>query len=89
MNRFISITRNLTQRYLTILLLFGSISTFSSAIAQEKSVDLDSILIATSRMDLTRAEADHQITIITEEQISAYPNNSLDELLRYVAGLEV
>ena len=81
----------LPNLYRKLLLVVGFAVLSLPAFGQqtEKSVSLDSVVIASSRTNITKAQADHQITIITEEQIQAYPTNSIDELLRYVSGMEV
>jgi vitamin B12 transporter len=58
-------------------------------LAQNQSFNLDSIVISSSRMDLSPGQMDHQIAVISAEQLKNYPVNSVDELLRYVSGVEV
>ena len=50
---------------------------------------LDTVSIATARLPQTRAETGRNISILTAQQIELLPARSVDELLRYLPGIEV
>ncbi|MEJ2005641.1 MAG: TonB-dependent receptor, partial [Cyclobacteriaceae bacterium] len=49
---------------------------------------LDSITIYTSRVNSSQAEIGRNVSVIDAKRISELPVNSLDELLRYIPGIE-
>ena len=53
------------------------------------SVDIETVIVSTTRLQLDRQSTGQDITIITAEQLQNSPANSLDEVLRYVPGVEV
>lgn len=59
----------------------------TTLIAQEQT--LDPITVTSSLIEKRSSESGRNITIITGESIASLPVHSLDELLRYVPGVEV
>ncbi len=53
-----------------------------------EDVELDSITVYTSRMNIPQTELGRNVSIIDAEQISKLPVSSIDELLRYIPGVE-
>jgi vitamin B12 transporter len=65
-------------------------SILSSAVyAQQGEVELDPITVTASLHPTSSSTTGRNITVIKGDQFSKLPVNSLDELLRYVPGLEV
>lgn len=57
--------------------------------AQTSEFGADTIQIESSRMGLTSSQTGRFITVINKAQISSLPARSLDELLRFIPGIEV
>lgn len=53
-----------------------------------RQIELDSVVIYTSRMPINRIETGRNISIIESKAIEDLPVNSVDELLRYLPGFE-
>lgn len=60
-----------------------------SSIAQEKEVELDPITITSSLSSVASSKTGRNIIVIKGEQFSKLPVNSIDELLRYIPGIEM
>ncbi len=76
---------NNTKNLLLIVGLFMSIG----ALAQDiKQFELDELLVNSSRLEQKVAETGKHLSIITAKEIQQLPINSIDELLRYVSGIE-
>jgi vitamin B12 transporter len=66
-------------------LIFSSYFSF----AQDKNVDLDPVTITSSLTSVTASKTGRNIIVIKGEDFSKLPINSIDELLRYVPGIEI
>jgi vitamin B12 transporter len=64
-----------------------SCTAFETVFAQQH--DLDSITVTASLQPVSAFTTGRNITVLTSESIAKFPVNSLDELLRYVPGIEV
>src|SRR3954447_9280061 len=73
------------KRFLVVLL--SVILTAFSARAQQ--VELDPVTITSSLQPVSASASGRNIVVIKGEQIAKLPVHSLDELLRYVPGVEV
>ncbi len=69
----------------TLILSFLS----SQIIAQIKDIELENITISASLLEQQQKETGRNITTIKGETFYSLPVNSIDELLRYVPGVEV
>lgn len=68
-------------------LVFACLIVFSSLTAQQ--IELDPVTITASMQPVSASATGRNIVVIKGEQFSKLPVNSIDELLRYVPGLEV
>ncbi len=66
--------------------LFSSQGAFGQ---ESSSFFLDTVSIATSRIDQSSSATGRNITVIEAEEIRKLPVNSLDDLLRYLPGVQV
>jgi vitamin B12 transporter len=57
--------------------------------AQEKTNELDNLTITATIAEAKQKETGRNITVVSGEIFKSLPVNSLDELLRYVPGIEV
>src|SRR4051812_6351278 len=71
------------------LLLCSSAFAALSAGAQEKQIELDPVTVSSSLSPVAASKTGRNILVIRGEEISRLPVHSLDELLRYVPGMEV
>jgi len=71
-----------------ILILLSLILVISST-SFSQVPDLDPVMISTSMQQKRIRETGRNIAILTKEDIKNIPANSLDELLRFVPGIEV
>lgn len=60
-----------------------------SSLAQDKDVELDPVTITSSLTSVTASKTGRNIVVIKGESFSKLPVNSIDELLRYVPGMEI
>lgn len=60
-----------------------------SVLAQEKEVELDPVTVTSTLSSVTASKTGRNIVIIKGDEFSRLPVNSLDDLLRYVPGIEV
>jgi vitamin B12 transporter len=77
---------NLLKRSLSSLAL---LSIFSNSFAQEKEIELDPITITASLTPVSASKTGRNILIIRGDMLQKLPVQSIDELLRYVPGVEV
>ncbi len=61
----------------------------SHAVSQEKKVELDSIIINSSRIDLLFKENSRTITVITSKEIKQSATTNIADLLQQVAGVDI
>ncbi|MEI6947752.1 TonB-dependent receptor [Paraflavisolibacter sp. H34] len=71
------------------VLLSASACAALSAGAQDAPVELDPVTVSSSLSPVAASKTGRNILVIRGEEISKLPVHSLDELLRYVPGLEV
>lgn len=72
------------------LYIFSFVLLFTSVyLNAQEARELDSVVISTSRLGIRKAQSDREIIVIDAQQIRDIPANSLDELMRYIPGLEV
>ena len=69
--------------YLITSLLLFYITAFS------QSMDLEPVLVSSSLQEKKKRESGRNIIFLTKEDIQKIPGNSLDEILRFVPGIEV
>ena len=62
---------------------------FSGSNAQEKEIELDPITITASLTPVSASKTGRNILIIKGDVLQKLPVQSIDELLRYVPGVEV
>lgn len=70
------------------IVFFFFIISSGACIAQD-IISLDPLSVTSSRLSLKTSEAGRSITVIDKKMITAWPVNSLDELLKYVAAVEI
>lgn len=75
------------KRLLTVFTLLVSAS--PALFAQQQEVELDPVTITATLHPVTLSSTGRNITVIKGEQFAKLPVNSVDELLRYLPGLEV
>lgn len=73
-------------KYLFTVLLTSS---FIYSSAQEKQIELDPITVTASVTPLSASKTGRNILLIKGEELSKMPVNSVDELIRYLPGIEV
>ena len=71
------------------LLLCGVIFSTTIAQAQEKEVSLDPVTVTSTLNPINASKTGRNILVIEGKQMQNLPVNSIDELLRYLPGLEV
>ena len=62
---------------------------FNNSLAQEKEIELDPITITASLTPVSASKTGRNILIIKGDALQKLPVQSIDELLRYVPGVEV
>jgi len=68
------------------LFLFLTTSLFCFS---QEPIELDSVLISASQLSLQTYKTGKSIEVIDGDDLSKYPVNTLDELLRYVGGMNI
>lgn len=71
------------------LLLPPAFLVFSDSYGQQPEVDLDPVTVTSSISETTVSKTGRNIFIIPGDRFNALPVNSVDELLRYVPGVEI
>ncbi|MDB5247119.1 MAG: TonB-dependent receptor [Segetibacter sp.] len=69
--------------------IFAIVSYFISGVLNGQQVELDPITVTASLQPVTSSVTGRNILVIKGEQFSKLPVNSIDELLRYLPGIEV
>ena len=77
------------MRIFIFILLSAFLSCSLSSIAQEKEIELDPITVTATLSPLTISKSGRNIIVIKGEQINKLPVNSIDELIRFLPGIEV
>ena len=65
------------------------LSCFLSGRISAQEITLDPVTVSTSMLEKRTSETGRNLTVIRGEDIQSLPANSLDELLRYLPGLEI
>ena len=73
------------QLFFWMMLIFVS----AGVAAQEKDIELSNVTITASLLEQHQKETGRNITTIKGESFYSLPVNSIDELLRYIPGIEV
>ena len=76
------------MRIQLVVVLFFSLITFD-LVAQNKSIELDPVTISATLSPQQASKTGRNITVITKETIQKLPVNSVDEIIRYLPGVEV
>src|SRR5688500_13509076 len=71
------------------ILLFFSLSLTVITIAQQTEIELDPVTLSASLQPLHVSKTGRNIISIPGEQFHKLPVHSIDELLRYIPGVEV
>lgn len=77
------------MRIFIFILLSAFLSCSLSSIAQEKEIELDPITVTATLSPLTISKSGRNIIVIKGEQLNRLPVNSIDELIRFLPGIEV
>ncbi len=71
--------------FLFVIVLISSVS----VTAQETEIELDPVTVTATLSPLSVSKTGRNIIIIKGEQINRLPVNSIDELIRYIPGVEI
>src|SRR5690606_17725272 len=74
------------QHRITGMMALGMFTLFS---AQAQEITLDPVTISTSIVEKRTSETGRNLTVIRGEDLKDLPASSLDEVLRYLPGLEI
>ena len=66
-----------------------SINIHASTSLSDQAVELDEVVVTASKVDLPINLAAKQLTVITRQEIQRAPARSVEDLLNYVAGVDV
>ncbi len=66
-----------------------AILAYRPVVANDSDVDIDTIVVTASRIDVEKSETSHSVEIIDRDDIAARQAPNVTELLRQVAGLNV
>ena len=71
--------------------IFGSVLTFANVDNDSisRKIDLNEVQVTARRVPSLYSEVGRVITVITKKEISKFPVQSVDGLLRYVAGIDI
>jgi len=72
-----------------IIVLFLALFIFTVTKAQESKNELDPVTISASMLPNQQSKTGRNIIVVDGEALRKYPVNSVDELLRYLPGIEV
>ena len=84
---FAAINTTMKKIYLIYLLVF--LGSTIQAQNEKKSIDVQSINISANRLQIPFQENNHDISVINSKEIEQLPVQSIQELLTYVAGIDV
>ncbi|HEX8461036.1 MAG TPA: TonB-dependent receptor plug domain-containing protein, partial [Segetibacter sp.] len=76
------------MRYIGKKIFLGAVL-FSATVATAQQAELDPVTITATLQPVNASNTGRNITVIKGEQFAKLPVNSLDELLRYLPGIEV
>ena len=74
------------------MLSVASVNTASAQVenkAKDQKYDLNEIVVTASRVPLTLSEATRPVTVLDSAEIAALPAQSVNDLLKYVAGIDI
>src|SRR5215203_3466193 len=71
------------------IIFFSVLLKSVSSVAQEKEIALDPVTITSSLSSVTASKTGRNIIVIKGDEFLKLPVNSIDELLRYVPGIEI
>ncbi|MEM9984846.1 MAG: TonB-dependent receptor [Bacteroidota bacterium] len=77
------------HHFLSRLFLWICTGLFTSSLMAQGSFDQDTVTIQSARLSQNRFELGRQASIISAREIEALPVQTVDELLRYVSGVEI
>lgn len=77
------------MHYISVGFLLALISSSFTIKAQEQEIELDPITVTSSLQQVKSSRSGRNIVVITGEQLVNTPVHSVDDLLRYVPGVEV
>jgi len=77
------------QKKLGSLLVGYSLTMSIAAVAQQQQLDLDPVTVTSSISPIATSKTGRNIITIKGEQFANLPVNSIDDLLRYLPGLEI
>ena len=83
----------MTRKFISALLAISLI--FIKAVAsyagenKPKAIELEPVVVTSSRIPVKLSENSRGVSIITSEEIKSMPVNSLPELFNYTAGLDI
>lgn len=72
-----------------IIVFYSFFLMATPAFAQEKEIELDPVTISSSLSSITASKTGRNIIVIKGDAFSKLPVHSIDDLLRYVPGIEV
>ena len=90
---FSSLKSRISIGVLAVEMLTVASTTTASAQIEHKSknekYDLKEIVVTASRVPLTLSEATRPVTVLNSEEIAALPAQSVNDLLKYVVGIDI
>lgn len=72
-----------------IIVTIGLLAVFVKIDAQEKSTQVEEVVIQGNRIETPFSQTARDIQIITKEDIKKYPAKSINELLSFVGGVDI
>jgi iron complex outermembrane receptor protein len=79
------------NRFFQVLLsicLLGTLTT-SAQVSPDSTTNLSEVVVTTSRLNQTARELGRNVTVVSGRELSRFPVNSLDDLLRCLPSLEI
>ena len=73
----------------SLICLFTLLFISFVSLSQSKEIDLDPVTVTSSLTPVNTSKTGRNIIIIKGDRFNSLPVNSLDELLRYVPGIEI
>lgn len=71
------------------IIICAVLSTFGWAWSQEKTSDVEEVILQGNRIEIPFSQSTRDVQIITKEEIKKLPAKSINELLTYVGGVDV
>lgn len=76
-------------RFLSPVFLLGALTVQAQSPADSSATNLSEVVVSASRLNQTARELGRNVTVISGKELSRFPVNSLDDLLRCLPSLEV